>query len=100
MQNLSYLSLAICITAWVLGFEISLKLTSQLQATLQHAECRVVPEVLETTSDIECIYNDIIYFNDDKYEIGPDKVVKGSAVYRLRESDHVKIKCTGNHANR
>ncbi|CAH2061744.1 unnamed protein product, partial [Iphiclides podalirius] len=64
-----------------------------------HAECRVIDEIRETMTGIECTYNDIVYINDDKYEIGPDAVVRGAGVYRLRKSDHVKIKCTGNHAN-
>ncbi|KPJ14844.1 hypothetical protein RR48_04329 [Papilio machaon] len=62
-----------------------------------HSECRVIKEILDTTTDIVCIYNDIIYINDAEYVIGEDVVVKGNNSYLLMRSDHVKVKCTGSH---
>ncbi|CAK1549144.1 unnamed protein product [Leptosia nina] len=62
-------------------------------------ECKVVPEILDSTSDVVCTYNDIIYESDDKYTIGPPTEKRGSDVYPLIKSDHVKIKCTGTHEN-
>ncbi|XP_013178648.1 PREDICTED: uncharacterized protein LOC106125813 isoform X2 [Papilio xuthus] len=62
-----------------------------------HSECRVTKEILDTTTDIECIYNDIIYINDGEYVIGEDITVKGNNSYVLTRSDHVKVKCIGNH---
>ncbi|XP_068624407.1 uncharacterized protein [Battus philenor] len=64
-----------------------------------HSKCRVIDEILETTSDVECVYNDIIYISDAEYKIGPERRVKGGNAYTLTDSDHVKVKCTGNHVN-
>ncbi|CAK1594881.1 unnamed protein product [Parnassius mnemosyne] len=64
-----------------------------------HAECKVVQKILDTTTNIKCTYNDIIYKSDSEYKIGPDTVVAGKDAYTLTASDHVKVKCTGNHVN-
>ncbi|XP_047513405.1 uncharacterized protein LOC125055167 isoform X1 [Pieris napi] len=62
-------------------------------------ECKVVPEILRTTRDIICTYNDILYESDAKYTIGPSIEIRGADVYPLIKSDHVKVKCTGTHEN-
>ncbi|CAH0403710.1 unnamed protein product [Chilo suppressalis] len=64
-----------------------------------HSDCKVVPEILETTSDITCTYRDIIYDSDAKYHLGANVDVKGADVYKLTQSDHAKVKCTGKHEN-
>ncbi|XP_026744039.1 uncharacterized protein LOC113505498 [Trichoplusia ni] len=63
------------------------------------SECKVVEEILSTTSDILCTYQDIIYHNDFKYKLGPPTEVSGDDIYTLDRSDHVKIKCVGTHHN-
>nr|XP_049707709.1 uncharacterized protein LOC110377992 isoform X2 [Helicoverpa armigera] len=62
-----------------------------------HSECRVVKSILETTKNVVCKYQDIIYESDHKYHLGPPTEVAGDKPYILDKSDHVKIKCTGTH---
>ncbi|XP_069363265.1 uncharacterized protein [Maniola hyperantus] len=62
-----------------------------------HSRCRVVPEILNSTTDIVCTYSDILYANDSKYTVGPPVDVNGADTYELNRSDHVKIRCTGKH---
>ncbi|PZC76134.1 hypothetical protein B5X24_HaOG205105 [Helicoverpa armigera] len=65
-----------------------------------HSECRVVKSILETTKNVVCKYQDIIYESDHKYHLGPPTQVDGDKPYILDKSDHVKIKCTGTHEKR
>ncbi|XP_039761738.1 uncharacterized protein LOC120634915 [Pararge aegeria] len=62
-----------------------------------HSLCRVVPEILNNTKDIVCSYSDILYKNDSKYTIGPPVDIYGAGAYKLYNSDHVKVKCSGKH---
>ncbi|KAJ8705954.1 hypothetical protein PYW07_010731 [Mythimna separata] len=59
------------------------------------SECRVVDEILRTTTDIECTYQDIIHVSDNKYYLGEHRTVKGNKPYILDASDHVKVTCRG-----
>ncbi|CAH0598635.1 unnamed protein product [Chrysodeixis includens] len=61
------------------------------------SECRVIEEVLSTTKDVVCAYQDIIYHTDNEYVLGPPTEVVGGDPYILDKSDHVKIKCRGTH---
>ncbi|XP_075987652.1 uncharacterized protein LOC142984134 isoform X2 [Anticarsia gemmatalis] len=61
-----------------------------------HSKCKVVPEVLKDTKNIECTYSDIIYDSDASYHLGHGVMVYNEGEYTLRRSDHVKIVCTGN----
>lgn len=63
------------------------------------SECRVVQKILDETSDIVCTYRDILYESDAKYTIGRPVDVKGADIYTLTKSDHVKVKCVGQHHN-
>ncbi|KAJ8705939.1 hypothetical protein PYW07_010716 [Mythimna separata] len=59
------------------------------------SECRVDDEILRTTTDIECTYQDIIHVSDNKYYLGEHRTVKGNKPYILDASDHVKVRCRG-----
>ncbi|KAJ8708120.1 hypothetical protein PYW08_010486 [Mythimna loreyi] len=56
--------------------------------------CRVVDEILQSTPDVVCYYQDIIHVSDRKYYLGEKTTVQGNQPYTLEASDHVKIKCT------
>lgn len=60
-----------------------------------YSECKVVPAILNTTKNIKCIYRDLIYESDQKYYVGDEMIIQGGDTYYLKNSDHVKITCTG-----
>ncbi|XP_060807910.1 uncharacterized protein LOC106138239 [Amyelois transitella] len=61
------------------------------------SECRVIEPVLARYGAVTCTFRDIQYVSDDVYRRGPASVVRGSAVYRLRESDFAEVSCIGKH---
>ncbi|XP_049873429.1 uncharacterized protein LOC126371977 [Pectinophora gossypiella] len=64
------------------------------------SECRPTEETVRSITDLECIYYDIIYINDENWDYGNATVVSGDSIYYLVESDHVKITCTGIYTSR
>nr|XP_053620720.1 uncharacterized protein LOC128681116 isoform X1 [Plodia interpunctella] len=59
------------------------------------SECRVIKEILVKYENVTCIYSDIVYINDDQYDIAKPVIVRGADVYHLKRSDHAKVTCIG-----
>ncbi|XP_022828453.1 uncharacterized protein LOC111357890 isoform X2 [Spodoptera litura] len=59
------------------------------------SKCWVVKDILETTTDLVCTYQDILYQSDWKYHLGPVRTIQNDGFFTLDKSDHIKIKCTG-----
>ncbi|CAH2985620.1 unnamed protein product [Chilo suppressalis] len=59
------------------------------------SNCYVIEEVLKIMQYISCIYKDIIYIDDFRYEIGKPVKRYGNETYTLNKSDHIKVSCTG-----
>ncbi|XP_032524489.2 uncharacterized protein LOC116775662 isoform X2 [Danaus plexippus] len=59
------------------------------------SECRVHEEILQSLKKVVCHYKDIIYVNDNKYEIADPVTRHGDEVYKLNRSDGFKVSCSG-----
>ncbi|CAG9572597.1 unnamed protein product [Danaus chrysippus] len=59
------------------------------------SECRVHESILQSMKKVVCHYRDIIYVNDDKYEIADPITLYGDEVYKLNRSDGFKVSCSG-----
>lgn len=55
--------------------------------------CQVLKEILDTMPMISCYYRDIIYVNDNYYELSSPVLRVGNETYSFLHSDHVKIVC-------
>ncbi|XP_050555899.1 uncharacterized protein LOC118276547 isoform X2 [Spodoptera frugiperda] len=63
------------------------------------SKCWVVKDILRTTKDLVCTYQDILHQTDWKRHLGPVRTIKNGGIFTLEKSDHIKIKCKGKRGN-
>ncbi|XP_026317897.1 uncharacterized protein LOC113228748 [Hyposmocoma kahamanoa] len=60
------------------------------------SECAVVPSILSSARDIKCHFYNIIHKTDRDYYVDSiSTMITGDEVFTLKNSDNVKVRCTG-----